>query len=147
MRMMESNITTFEKKCLNNGIMVHSFNEVKGFGGKTRLTSILRNITTSQFNKKSPVHLGYLSDCTEKRPHDTLTSPTMSVIAYYLTRYPHFNNSHFPKKMEKAAQKVLVPLKVLQQLTAWGTAVKGTAANTEMQRDRTVSWERKMSFQ
>lgn len=84
--------------------MVHSFNEVKGFWGKTRLTPILRKITTSQLNKRSPDHLGHLSDCTEKRPHDTLTSPTMSVIAYYLTRNPHFNNSRVPKKMEKAAQ-------------------------------------------
>lgn len=98
--------------------MVHSFNEVKSFWGKTRLTSILRNISSSQLNKKSLVHLGYLSDCTEKRPNDTLTSPTMSDIAYYLARYPPFNNSRVPKKMEKAAQKVLVPLKLLQQLTA-----------------------------
>lgn len=98
--------------------MVHSFKEVKGFWGKTRLTSTLRNIYTSQLNEKSPVHLGYLSDCTEKRPHDTFTTPTMSVIAYYLTRYPHFNNSRFPKKMEKAAQNILVPLNLLQQLTA-----------------------------
>lgn len=83
---------------------------MKGFWGKTRLTSILRNLTTSQLNKKYLVHLGYLSDCTEKRPHDTFTSPTMSVIAYYLTRYPHFNNSR-SKKNGKGSTKGFSPSK------------------------------------
>lgn len=83
----------------------------------------------------------------QRKDHMTHLRLQLSVIAYFLTRYPYFNNSRLPKKKEKAAQKVLVPLKLLQQPTAWGTAVKGTAANTEMQRDRTVSWEQKMAFQ
>lgn len=116
--------------------MVHSFHEVKGFWGKTRLTSILRKITTSQLNKKS--HLGYLSDCTEKRQHDTLTSPNMSVIAYYLARYPHFNNSRVPKKW-KGSTKGFSPSKT-------ATAADSVRHGSERHRckSRDATWQNRI---
>lgn len=109
MKMLESTI-----RAINIVIMVLFVKELKGFWEKKNPhldQHKLRNISTSNKKSFAPAH------CTEKRPHDKLTSPTMSVIAYYLTHYPHFNNSRVPK-LKKAAQKVLVPLKLLQQLTA-----------------------------